>query len=158
MIQQTITWSDLFAGLALALSCFATGMTLLFNRRQKSLIESQERLNNMLLLQGEREKLSAARADLAASFMKLGSSKYQLKIFNKGKATARNIRVELPEGEGVLIASEIKEKFPLESLEQHQSVELIAAPHLGSKLKPIVRLLWSDDASEHNAKTVYLTL
>lgn len=158
MIQQTITWSDIFAGLAFALSCYATGMTLLFNRRQKSLIESQERLNNMLLQQGEREQQSAARADLGANFIKLGNSKYRLKIFNKGKATARNVRIELPGGESVLIASEINEKFPLESLEQHQSVELIAAPHLGSKLKHAIRLHWTDDASNDNAKTVHLTL
>jgi hypothetical protein len=158
MIQQTITWSDIFAGLAFVLSCFATGMTLLFNRRQKSLIESQERLNNMLLQQGELEKLSASKADLGANFIKLGSSKYRLKIFNKGKATARNVRIELPEDDGVLIASEIGEKFPLESLEPHQSVELIAAPHLGSKLKHTIRLLWMDDATDDNAKTVHLTL
>lgn len=158
MMQQAITWSDIFAGLAFALSCFATGMTLLFNRRQKSLIESQERLNNMLLQQGEREKLSTAKADLGASFIKLGTSKYRLKVFNKGKATARNVRIELPEGEGVLIASEINEKFPLESLEQHQSVELIAAPHMGSKLKHTIRLLWADDTADDNAKTLHLTL
>jgi hypothetical protein len=158
MIQQTIPWGDIFAGLAFILSCFATGMTLLFNRRQKSLIASQERLNNMLLQQGEREELNAAKADLGANFIKLGSSNYRLKIFNKGRAPARNVRIEMPEGDGVLIASEIRDKFPLESLEQHQAVELIAAPHMGSKLKHTIRLLWADDASENNVKTLHLTL
>lgn len=158
MIQQTISWGDIFTGLAFFLSLFATFMSLWSNHKQKSLWQSQERLNNMLLQQGEREQLSASKADLGASFIKLGSSKYRLKIFNKGKATARNVRIELPEGEGVLIASDIKAKFPLESLEQHQSVELIAAPHMGSKAKHTIRLLWADDASDNNEKTMHLTL
>lgn len=158
MIQPTISWGDIFTGLAFVLSCFATGMTLWFNHRQKSLVQSQERLNNMLLQQGERDKINASKADLSASFIKLGSSNYRLKIFNRGKATARNVRIDLPEGEGVLIAKDISEKFPLESLEQHQSVELIAAPFSGSKRKHTVRLLWSDEASESNEKTMHLTL
>jgi hypothetical protein len=112
----------------------------------------------MLLQQGEREELNAAKADLGANFIKLGSSNYRLKIFNKGRAPARNVRIEMPEGDGVLIASEIRDKFPLESLEQHQAVELIAAPHMGSKLKHTIRLLWADDASENNVKTLHLTL
>ena len=68
------------------------------------------------------------------------------------------MRIELPEGDGVLITSDIRDKFPLESLEQHQAVELIAAPHMGSRLKHTIRLLWADDASEDNVKTLYLTL
>lgn len=159
MIQQTLSWGDTFTALAFFLSLFATGMTLWFNHKQKALMQSQERLNNMLLQQGEREQLKTSKADLGASFIKLGSSKYRLKIFNRGKATARNVRIELPDGDcGVLIASEIREKFPLESLEQHQSVELIAAPHMGSKLKHTIRLLWADDASGSNEKTMHLTL
>lgn len=157
-MAMSFSVSDIFTGLAFALSCYATWMTVQFNHRQKTLIESQERLNNMLLLQGEREVQSAARADLGASFIKLGSSKYRLKIFNKGKACARDVRIEFPDGNDILIESEIAEKFPLEILDPHQAVELIAAPHLGSKLKHTVRLIWADDASENNDKTVYPTL
>jgi len=158
MIEPTISWGDIFAGLAFLLSCFATGMTLWFNHRQNSLIQSQERLNNMLLQQGERDARDAARADLGATFIKLGSSKYRLKVWNKGKATARNIRIDFPDGNDIVDDSEIREKFPLESLDQHQSVELTAALYMTGKLKHTVRLIWEDNASGSNEKVVYPTL
>lgn len=158
MIEDTVSWGDIFTGLAFFLSLFATGMSLWSNHKQKSLWLSQERVNVMLLQQEEREQLTAAKADLAASFIKLGGGHYRLKIFNKGKATARNVRIELPDGDDVIIRSDISEIFPLESLEHLQSVELIAAPHMGSKLKHTIRLLWADSSSESNEKTMHLTL
>jgi hypothetical protein len=158
MIEQTISWGDIFTGLAFFLSLFATAMSLWSNHKQNSLWQSQERLNNMLLQQGEREQLNASKADIGATFVKLGGGNYRLKIFNKGKAPARNVRIELPDDDDVIIASDINEIFPLESLEHLQSVELIAAPHLGSKLKHTIRLLWADDASENNEKKMHLTL
>lgn len=157
-MQLTFTFADIFAGLAFALSCYATWVTVRFNHRQKSLIESQERLNNILLLQAEREKNDASRADLGANFVKLGGGKYRLRIFNKGKSTARNVQIDFPEGNDVLIQSEIDEKFPLEALEQHQSVDLLVGAHLGSKLKHAMRFTWADRADENNQKTVYATL
>jgi hypothetical protein len=41
--------SDLWAGIALLVSIYAAYTTKKFNERQKSLIESQERLNRLLL-------------------------------------------------------------------------------------------------------------
>ncbi|MBA4173718.1 MAG: hypothetical protein C0465_25345 [Ralstonia sp.] len=157
-MQLTFTFADIFAGLAFALSCYATWMTVRFNHRQKSLIESQERLNNILLMQAESEKSKANKADLGANFIKLGGGKYRLRIFNKGKSTAHNVQIDFPEGNDVLIQSEIDEKFPLEALEQHQSVDLLVGAHLGSKLKHALRLTWADSASDNNQKTVYVTL
>ena len=46
----------------------------------------------------------------------------------------------------------------MEVLEQHQSVELIAAIHIGSKSKHLITLKWSDDMHTHNQKTVYPTI
>lgn len=90
--------------------------------------------------------------------MKLGSSKYRLKVFNKGQAPAHNVIIEFPDGNDVVPTSEIREPFPMEILEQHQSVDLIAAVHMGRALKQTVVLKWSDDSSETNEKTVYLTV
>jgi hypothetical protein len=98
------------------------------------------------------------KADLGASFIKLGSGSFRLKIWNKGKATARQVRIELPDEKGLIVPSEIEEKFPLETLEPCQSVELIAAVVMGTKRKHTVRLFWGDDFREKNEKTVYPTL
>ena len=97
-------------------------------------------------------------ADLGASFIKLGSSKHRLKVWNKVSSTAKNVRIEFPEGNDVIIESEITDKFPMESLERHQSVELIAAIHSQTKRKHVVRLIWEDDAQSYNEKLSYPTL
>ena len=98
------------------------------------------------------------KADLGAAIIKLGSGNYRLKIWNKGKAAARQVRIEVPEENRLIIPGEVAEKFPLESLEPYQAVELIAAVTMGTKRKHSVRLFWSDDFQAKNEKTVYPTL
>lgn len=154
----TIDAGDVIAGLAFLLSGYATWQTVSFNKKQKSLVESQEKLNKLLLEKENEDSLREKRADLGASFIKLGSNKYRLKIWNKGASTARNVRIEFPEGNDVVIDSEVTDKFPMESLERHQSVELIAAVHMQTKRKHVVRLIWEDDAQSHNEKLSYPTL
>jgi len=149
---------DIIAGLAFLLSGYATWVTARFNERQKSLIESQEQLNQMLLKKEHSEAENERRADLGASFITLGSNKHRLKIWNKGSAPARNVRLEFPEGNDICIQSDIEDKFPLESLEKYQSVELIAAVHMGTKRKHVIRLVWEDDANDRNEKLAYPTL
>lgn len=158
MMPITIEAGDIIAGMALVLSGYATWKTFIFNEKQKSLIESQEKLNLLLLEKEVDAAENDKKADLGASFIKLGNSKYRLKIWNKGKSTARCVRIEFPEGNDVLIQSEVEDKFPLESLDTFQSVELIAAVHMGTKRKHLIRLIWSDDANELNEKLVYPTL
>lgn len=157
-MSVAIDAGDIIAGLAFLLSSYATWQTVSFNKKQKSLVESQEKLNNLLLEKENEDSLKEKRADLGASFIKLGSSKYRLKIWNKGSSTARNVKIEFPEGNDVVIDSELADKFPMESLERHQSVELIAAVHMQTKRKHVVRLIWEDDAQSHNEKLSYPTL
>jgi hypothetical protein len=154
----TIDAGDVIAGLAFLMSGYATWQTVSFNKKQKSLVESQEKLNNILLEKESEDALKEKSADLSSSFIKLGSSKYRLKVWNKGAATARNVRLEFPEGNDVVIDSEVSDKFPMESLEKHQSVELIASVHNQTKRKHVIRLIWEDDAQFHNEKLSYPTL
>lgn len=150
--------SEIIAGFALLLSGYATWKTLSFNKKQESLIETQEKLSNLLLEKEEVQALSDKQADLGASFIRLGINKHRLKIWNKGNACARNVRLEFPEANNILFQSEIDEKFPLEYLERHQPVELIANVDALTKSKHTIRLIWEDDANEHNEKLVYPTL
>ncbi|CTP91544.1 hypothetical protein A6R71_07870 [Xanthomonas translucens pv. arrhenatheri] len=150
--------SDGIAVAAFLLSAYATWKTYQFNERQKGLIESQERLNKLLLEKEASEASSTKRADLGANFIKLGSNKYRLKIFNKGKSTARNVSIDFPEGNDCIIQSDIEAKFPLERMEPHQSVELIAAVHMQTKSKHVIKLNWSDEHAEDNEKLVYPTI
>jgi hypothetical protein len=155
---MALTPSDVVAGLALVLSAYATWKTVQFNDRQRSLIESQELLNKRLLEKEDAEATEDKKADLGANFVKLGSTSYRLRIYNKGKSAGRNVRIEFPSGNDVVVTSDIDRKFPLESLEPLQSVDLMTAVHMGSKSKHEVKLLWEDDFSAANEKTLFPTL
>jgi hypothetical protein len=157
-MSVSVNLSDYIAIAALLISGYAALTTVRFNQRQKSLIESQEKLNKLLAQKEEEDALLGKKADLGAGIIKLGDNKYRLKIWNRGKAAARNVRISFPEGNDLIISSELERKFPLEYLETHQSVELIAAVHMQTKLKHVVNLSWSDDFNDRNEKTAYLTL
>ena len=63
-----------------------------------------------------------------------------------------------PEDNQIVSSSELSDKFPMESLERHQAVELIALVHMQTKRKHAVKLIWDDDAKVHNEKLCYATL
>lgn len=150
--------SNAIAGLALLLSVVATIATIRFNARQKSLIESQEQLNQRLLQREEEQSRANRRADLGANLVKVGKSNWRLKIFNRGEATARNVTLAFPEGSDLCMQSEIESKFPLEILEPQQGVDIMTVVHAGTKGKHAITIRWDDDDSTDNAKTAYVTL
>ena len=154
----TVDAGDVIAGLALILSGYASWKTISFNKKQKILIEIQEKLNTLLLDKENDEAIKKRQADLGASLIKLGSREYRLKIWNKGSAAARNVKLEFPEGNDIVIDSEITDKFPLERLDKFQSVELIAVVHMQTKSKHVIRLRWQDEAQDNNEKILYITL
>ena len=158
MMSISITLTDIAAVLALLLSAYATWKTIQFNNRQRALIETQEQLNRRLLAKEEAELNREKKADLGATFIKIGSTNYRLRVFNKGKAAATNVRISLPDDDSVISRSDVERKFPMEVLEPHQSIDLLASIHMGSKSKHAIVLSWADGASQSNEKTVYATI
>ncbi len=151
-------FSDVTALIALLVSLGAAGVTFWFYRRQLALIDTQEQLNRRLLEKGEAEAIEARQADVGAKLIKLGNNKCRVKVFNRGKAAARNVEIEFPDGNDMIPDQEIRDKFPMEVLEQHDSVELMAAIHMRTPRKQAMLLKWTDDYSDSNEKTSYLTL
>lgn len=104
---------DIIAFLALILSIYATHRALKFKKSQKELVEIQKKLNLLMLEKEEREANEAIRADLGANFITIGKNKHRLKIFNKGKNTAYNVKIEFPEGNDIILENDLEEKFHL---------------------------------------------
>jgi hypothetical protein len=149
---------DLSSYLALVVSLFALGISRKFNTRQKKFMENQELLNKSLLRQVDAETRERRQAEVSANLVRLDRSTYRFKIFNKGKAPARHVRVELLEGEELVVRSDLDGKFPLEVMQVHQGVDVIASVHMNSPNKMKVRLLWEDDSSSTNERVVVVTL
>ena len=148
---------DIIAFLALILSIYATHRALKFKKSQKELVEIQKKLNLLMLEKEEREANEAIRADLGANFITIGKNKHRLKIFNKGKNTAYNVKIEFPEGNDIILENDLEEKFPLEMMERGQWVDLVASFHTQSKSKLKVNLLWENEDGDSFNKPLYPT-
>lgn len=144
--------------LALGLSGYATLRTIQFNKRQDSLIETQKKLNELLLAKETEEVIDDCKADLGASIINYGNNKYRLKIYNKGNAEAKNVTIEFPDGNKLVLDSELQSKLPYESLEKHASIELLAIVHSQTPGKIPLKLCWTDEHRNKNEKTVYPTV
>ena len=156
---MAITIGDFIALLAFILSAYATIQTVRFNKKQKLFIELQEKLNNLLLEKESSVAINEKKADIGASIIPIGNRERRVKIWNKGKATARNIHISFPTGnDNFIYQHDITEKFPLEALETFASVELLVMP--GSRVKPkqVIRLQWDDDYESNQEKLIYLTI
>lgn len=147
-----INVSDIVALIALGLSAFSMKKTVDFNKRQNEFIETNDKLNKLLLNKENQSLLNQTKADISANFISIGKNKHRLKIFNKGQNTAKNIRIEILEGEEILLKDDIEEKFPIQKLEQHHNVEIMALVYKPSPRKAKVKLVWDDDFGKNNEK------
>lgn len=134
-----VTISDVMAVAAFALS----GFTLW---RQRKGDELTRNLNALLIEKEQAETVSTKRADICANFVKTGKSNYQFRIFNRGKATARNVSMEVLAGNDLIEHDDLADKFPYPSLEPHQAINLLAFVHMQSPRRATVKLTWDDDA------------
>jgi hypothetical protein len=158
MTSFAVGSGEIIAGFALLFSIYATFKTIQFNNRQQKLIFTQEKLNQLLLDKETSVIEFEKQAELGASFLKLGSNKYRVKIWNKGKAPAQDVSIEFPEGNEIVSEREINEKFPLQFLDVHQAVELIASVGLSTKSKHLVKLEWSDGRALRVEKLIWITI
>ena len=139
---------DVVAIAALAIAIWSVIQTDRFNKRQTAFEETNERLNLLLIDKEAAESEAQKRADVSASFYKAGKNDYRLKVFNRGLGAASNVRFQsLDDGE-LFMPSDIERKFPIPILEQHGSVELLGAIHMGSPSRAHIKLIW-DDATGH---------
>lgn len=146
-----------FTTLAFFLSVYATLKTVEFNKRQNEMAEVQVELNKLLLRKETNDAIDNFKAELGVNFVKFANN-HRLKVFNKGKGAAKNVRINFPGGNEIIVQSDVESKFPLEVMEQHQSVELIAAVYFSSPNKMIIELVWDDDTGLNQSKLFYPTV
>ena len=151
-MQLQISASDIISLIALILAGYTTFKTIAFNKKQQELDERTDMLNKLLIRKENKEAISEFRADISANFIKIGSNNHRLKIVNKGKGTAKNVRIKCVENHGCLIESDIDRKFPIQIFESFQHVELIASSALNSNDTLVIELIWDDETGKDNSK------
>ena len=155
ILALKISPADVIAGLALILAIYSTWITSRFNKRQIAFEETSERLNRLLIEKESTEADAAKRADLSANFYNAGKHNYRLKVFNRGKGTARNVRFFVVDDSDLLMDDDIQRKFPVPILEQHAFVELFAAVSMGSPSRAHIKLVWDDDLGTGHQKELH---
>jgi hypothetical protein len=136
-----MTTSDLISGVAVVLSFLSVVASVIIYLNQKKYIQNQDRLNALLLRKEQAELESEGDAEVSANVVPIGTSKYRIRIFNKGKAKATDVQIRFPEDHDWLIKDEI---LPLEFLDSGKSVDLILMLFAGSKRKVKAILSWQD--------------
>jgi hypothetical protein len=157
MMPIQIDIGDIVALLALGVSAYSIKKTSDFNKRQNEFIETNDKLNKLLLEKENAELTHKNKADISVNFIKTGKNNHRLKVFNKGNNTARNVRMEFPQGNSMLHSSDLDSKLPIPILEQHQSVELLAIIDYRDSSRMTIKLIWDDDFSENNEKILMPT-
>lgn len=155
MTGVEIDAGDIVALLALGIATWSAWKTTRFNKRQTAFEETNERLNLLLIEKESAQTEAQKRADISANFYSSGKNNYRLKVFNKGAGTARDVRFQVLDDCDLFIENDITRKFPVPIMEQHQSVELIAAVAMGSPSRAHIKLTWNDEAGEGHEKELH---
>lgn len=153
-------WGSVASAGAAWLALVLAGISLYKNhrsdKRQDELAATTEQLNRLLIERETQAGQENKRADISANLITVGKNNYRLKVFNKGKGTARNVRLlDLQESRSILDRSDIQQKFPLPSLEQHQAVEVLAAIFLSGPRGSHIKLVWDDELGTDHEKELW---
>jgi hypothetical protein len=137
---MAVSLGDIAGTAALAFSIFTFW-------QQRKLNTQIEWLNTLLIEKEEGDALAAQRADVTASVVHPSKNSYQLKIYNRGKGTARNICIEVLEGDQLFRSSDMTRKLPYPALDTHQSFSLLLSVHMQSPPRTKIRVDWDDGVS-----------
>lgn len=141
---------------SIALSAFAIVLTIvMYFKHDKRLKKQEEKLNAYQLKKIDEEESENKKALIKGNILKGNKGSRVLKVFNSGKAIARNIRVEyLGDMENI---SPRDDHFPYELLNPQDNSEIFLLLSEGaSKLN--IKFIWDDDFKKDNEFVQMLTL
>jgi hypothetical protein len=139
-----------------ALSLFAIVLTItMYLKHDKRLKKQEEKLNAYQLRKIDEEESENRKALIKGNIVKGDKGSRVLKIFNSGRAVARNIRVEyLSDMENI---SPRDDHFPYELLNPQDSSEIFLLLSVGA-FKLHIKFIWDDDFKNDNECIQMLTL
>lgn len=121
-----------------------------------SRLKKQEGLLNAYQLQKyEEEKVDLQKAVIRANVLKGDKGKITIKVFNAGKAVAKNINLKFICDQELMTGAN---PFPFEFLNPQEGTEIILFMHVGSPDKLLIELLWDDEFQQQNTHQQMLTL
>ena len=143
-------WGLIISILALVASAFT------YFKHDKKLKEQERKINEYQLKQIEKEDLESKKAAIRGNIVKGLKGKRTLKVYNSGRAIARNIRIEGLDVEGLFHRAD--EVFPYELMNPQDYTEVNIM--LFNNCAPTIKLkyIWDDESGKNNEFEQVLTL
>ena len=137
------------------LSLFALGFSLFtYWLHERKIKNQEEKVNQYELEKFESEKIEIKKAIVEANVISGPNGKRTIKVYNKGKATAKDVIVTIPEDEKLTITSN---PFPIDIKPQH-GFDINLFLSIGFDEKIVIKFEWKDDFQEKNYETQMLQL
>lgn len=141
----------------LIISCLALGVSVFTYFKHDKKIKAQEQIiNDYQINKIAKENEEIKKASIRGNIIKGDRGKRTLKVYNCGKATARDIRVEgLDMGSFVVMRNDL---FPYELMNPQDYTEVIIWVVKGSPSTIKLKYIWNDDFGQNNEFEQVLTL
>ena len=141
----------------LIISCLALGVSVFTYFKHDKKIKAQEQIiNDYQIKKIAKENEDSKKASIRGNIIKGDRGKRTLKVYNCGKATARDIRVEgLDMGSFVVMRNDL---FPYELMNPQDYTEVIIWVVKGSPSTIKLKYIWNDDFGQNNEFEQVLTL
>ncbi|MFZ1010635.1 MAG: hypothetical protein WAN65_27600 [Candidatus Sulfotelmatobacter sp.] len=139
-----IGFSDVIATVALFLSALSIAVTIIFSKRQ-------DKLTRLLIAKEEDTALLQKQADISAEIVKEAGDihHHRLKVSNSGKATATNVRLQLP---GELDHLVVYADSLIPALEPNQSLGFPVIKAMNSQRSLTIKFTWDDPSGRDREK------
>ena len=143
-------WGLIISILALVASAFT------YFKHDKKLKDQERKINEYQLKQIEKEDLESKKAAIRGNIVKGLKGHRTLKVYNSGRAIARNIRIEGLDVEGLFHRAD--EVFPYELMNPQDYTEVNIM--LFNNCAPTIKLkyIWDDESGKNNEFEQVLTL
>ena len=145
---------ELYSLIISVLALIASVFTYL--RHDKKLKEQERRINEYQLKQIEKENLENKKAAIRGNIVKGLKGGRTLKIFNSGRATAGNIRIDGLDVDGVFYMPQ--DLFPYELMNPQDYAELTLHLTYGCPSTIKLKYIWDDEFSDNNEFEQVLTI
>ena len=141
----------------LIISCLALGVSVFTYFKHDKKIKAQEQIiNDYQINKIAKENEDSKKASIRGNIIKGDRGKRTLKVYNCGKATARDIRVEgLDIGSLAVMRNDL---FPYELMNPQDYTEVVIWIVKGSPSTIKLKYVWDDDFGQNNEFEQVLTL
>lgn len=127
-----------------------------YSKHDKKIKAQEQIINDYQINKIKKEDEESRKANIKGNIYPGNNGKLILKVFNSGKAIARNIRVEGLDVDSLIVIG--KELFPYELMNPQDNTELTLWITKDSPSTIRLRYIWDDDFGQNNEFEQVLTL